>query len=153
MVFARLASIPTSTLVAVAGFGASVTACFGLYTRKSIQAEWAKKPFYQDAIKALRWRLILYSVEFTVAHPFFIHRTMAKNLQFEINSVGSFGIFGRLDLFIILCESILTAAAVTHFPSTVASLFTSRIHPGAKYLLGEPIIDKAIPRCLERSCR
>jgi len=70
-VFSRLASIPTSTLVGVAAFGGTATALFGLHTRKSIQTEWARKPFYQDAIKALR------------------------------------------------------------------------IHPGAKYLLGEPIIDQA----------
>ena len=73
MVFSRLSSIPTSTLVAIASFGGTATACFGLYTRRSIQSEWAQKPFYRDAVKALRWLLIQKRVEFTVAHPFFIH--------------------------------------------------------------------------------
>ena len=81
MVFSRLASIPTSTLVGVAAFGGTATALFGLHARKSIQTEWARKPFYQDAIKALRWRLIQKRVEFTVAHPSF---TDSKDLPFAI---------------------------------------------------------------------
>ena len=85
MVFSRLSAIPTSTLVAIAGIGGTATACFGLYTRRSIQTEWAKKPFYQDAIKALRWRLTQTRVEFTVAPTLSFRDAMA--ITFRLRSL------------------------------------------------------------------
>ena len=87
MVFSRLASIPTNTLVGVAAFGGMATALFGLHTRKSIQTEWARKPFYQDAIKALRWSMI-HKRGIHSCSPF-IYRAIkcykdSKDLQFAI---------------------------------------------------------------------
>ncbi len=53
-----LSHVTTKSLVGTALFGALATSAFGLYTRRSIQLEWAKQPFYQDAIKALRSHMI-----------------------------------------------------------------------------------------------
>lgn len=81
--FSRLNAVPISTLVGIAGIGGMATSVFGYYTRQSIQWEWAKKPFYKDAIKALRWRLI----QKHSCPPFFYPRELrldGKDLQFEI---------------------------------------------------------------------
>jgi hypothetical protein len=50
-------AVTTRFLCATAVGGAFVTATFGLYAKRNIQVSWAKKKFYQDAVKALRSKI------------------------------------------------------------------------------------------------